>query len=511
MVLCPQLVSFLILLNQSQHVFVYLTDTLMCSVVRSKHNGKCVFLFTSKEPGLPMVMFHPCSCQLHLLWILVYNLPAGLLKLPLSELSLCRVECSFLLLAYLELWVQATFSRCTLLLLTLFWSPQYYLCADHLAFSPQFTCLSIGSFQLRFQVWSSEDFAPANSSSLLPVSWAVTTLAPLHWAQCLPPGNHKLFFWEIPCKQGLSRLFYVSCTKAPQYSKGVRGDRVFLEKPHLGATVHTHSLSSRRSEAGESEPAQSWPCAGPPSQNQNILKIDPMILALPLPKDMEKTTVETGEKYLVEKAMIRPVREKKIIGYRKVAFESNEKRKRSELRNGNVRRGWKHSTSRLRYGTLSCASLPLYFPGTHPVDLCNEKGVLAGVTERIEVPWLCLVTAKWCTSLARLYLDGPQTGIETSITAAPTLGNQWWGKGWGMVYGWGDHEAGTEAKGMGTQSSRLQVSNEWNPLARKPASCSACHAPCWHVSAACIPRHQVPGNKSKYENNLCGFHLHWVQ
>lgn len=36
-----------------------------------------------------------------------------------------------------------------------------------------------------------------------------------------------------------------------------------------------------------------------------------MIPTLPLPKDMEKNAVETGEKYLVEKAMIRPVRKKK--------------------------------------------------------------------------------------------------------------------------------------------------------------------------------------------------------
>lgn len=62
-----------------------------------------------------------------------------------------------------------------------------------------------------------------------------------------------------------------------------------------------------------------------------------MIPTLPLPKDMEKNAVETGEKYLVEKAMIRPVR-KKIIGYRKVTLDSNGKRKRSELRNGTV--GW---------------------------------------------------------------------------------------------------------------------------------------------------------------------------
>lgn len=77
-------------------------------------------------------------------------------------------------------------------------------------------------------------------------------------------------------------------------------------------TVLTYSLSSQRSEAGESEPARSWPCTIL-SQNQNILKIkiDPMIPTLPLPKDMEKNAVETGEKYLVEKAMIRPVRKKK--------------------------------------------------------------------------------------------------------------------------------------------------------------------------------------------------------
>lgn len=35
-----------------------------------------------------------------------------------------------------------------------------------------------------------------------------------------------------------------------------------------------------------------------------------MIPTLPLPKDMEKSAVETGEKYLVEKAMVRPVRKK---------------------------------------------------------------------------------------------------------------------------------------------------------------------------------------------------------
>lgn len=74
----------------------------------------------------------------------------------------------------------------------------------------------------------------------------------------------------------------------------------------------SHLQPQQSEEEGEPEPAQSWPCARP-SQNQNILKIkiDPMIPTLPLPKDMEKSTVETGEKYLVEKAMIRPVRKKK--------------------------------------------------------------------------------------------------------------------------------------------------------------------------------------------------------
>lgn len=51
--------------------------------------------------------------------------------------------------------------------------------------------------------------------------------------------------------------------------------------------------------------------------------------------------------------------------------------------------------------------------------------MLAGVPERLEVLWLCLITAKRWTSLARLYFDVPETGIETSITAAPTLGNRW--------------------------------------------------------------------------------------
>lgn len=117
-------------------------------------------------------------------------------------------------------------------------------------------------------------------------------------------------------------------------------------------TVHTYSLSSQRSEEGQSEPAQSWPCARP-SQNQNILKIkiDPMIPTLPLPKDMEKSSVETGEKYLVEKAMIRPVR-KKIIGYRKVTLESSGKRKRSELRNAEV--GWETQNFQVK---VLCACL----------------------------------------------------------------------------------------------------------------------------------------------------------
>lgn len=99
---------------------------------------------------------------------------------------------------------------------------------------------------------------------------------------------------------------------------------------------------------------------------------------------------------------------------------------------------------------------------------------------------LCMITAKQWTSLTRLYFDVPETGIETSITAAPTLGNQWCGKGWAVAGGGGgiDREAGTEAKGIGTQSSRLQVRNEWKPLTRKPVSCSACHTQCWHVSAA---------------------------
>lgn len=110
-----------------------------------------------------------------------------------------------------------------------------------------------------------------------------------------------------------------------------------------------------------------------------------------------------------------------------------------------------------------------------------------------------MLTAKQWTSLTTLYFDVPETGIETSITAAPPLGNQWWGKGRGVVQGWVDLEAGTKAKGVGTQSSRLQEGNEWNLLTTKPVSCPACHTRCWHVSAARIAKHQVPGNKNKYK------------
>ena len=56
------------------------------------------------------------------------------------------------------------------------------------------------------------------------------------------------------------------------------------------------------------------------------------------------------------------------------------------------------------------------------MDLCNEKGMLAGSTERIEVLLLCLITDKQRTSLARLYFDVPETGIEILVPQLLHLG-----------------------------------------------------------------------------------------